>query len=358
MTKIIAEAGVNHNGDAKLAFELVKSAYDAGADIVKFQTFKAGNLVTLDAEQAEYQIENTGRKETQFKMLKNLELSYELHFELMDYCDELGIGFLSTAFDKESLSFLTEELRLKTLKIPSGEITNAPLVLQYARTGCDLIISTGMATLAEIEDMLGVVAFGYTAPLDERPSREGFERAYFSEEGQIFLKQRLTLLHCTTEYPAPLIDVNLRAMDTIREAFNLKVGYSDHTKGVVAPLAAVARGAILIEKHFTLDKNMQGPDHKASMNPEELTDLVNSIREVELLLGDGLKGPRPSEVKNRLVARKSLVARTKIKKNELFDEANLTAKRPGTGISPYRYWDFLGQPSPGNYSQDQEIEDK
>ncbi|CAM3815422.1 N,N'-diacetyllegionaminic acid synthase [Vibrio aerogenes CECT 7868] len=349
MTLIIAEAGVNHNGQEALAFELVKAASDAGADIVKFQTFKAKNLVTEQARQADYQIENTQKQESQLAMLSRLELSYKTHFKLVQYCDELGIEFLSTAFDSESLDFLVNELGLKRLKLPSGELTNAPLVLQHARTGCDLIISTGMATLAEIEMALGVIAFGYTCTDQDEPSQEAFQQAYASETGQAALKDKVTILHCTTEYPAPMEEINLKAMDTLAQAFELPAGYSDHSQGIAIPVAAVARGAVVIEKHFTLDKMMEGPDHKASLEPGELAEMVSSIRQVEVALGRSVKAPTISEVNNKPVARKSLVASRTIKAGEIFDESNLVIKRPGTGISPYRYWELLGSAAGQDY---------
>jgi len=349
MTLIIAEAGVNHNGHEELAFKLIDAAYKAGADIVKFQTFKASKLVTANAKQADYQVTNTQKKESQLDMLSRLELSFELHLELVEYCNKLGIEFLSTAFDSESLKFLVHDLKLTRLKIPSGDLTNAPLVLEHAQTGCDLIVSTGMATLAEIEIALGVIAFGYVASKTETPSVQAFERAYYSELGQKMLKEKVTILHCTTEYPAPLQDINLRAMDTIASAFKLAIGYSDHSAGINIPIAAVARGAKVIEKHFTLDKNMEGPDHKASLEPDELEAMIRGIRDVELALGDGLKGPMPSEVKNKSVARKSLVAEQAITKGTVFSANNLAIKRPGTGQNPIDYWSLLGCEAKHNY---------
>ncbi len=343
MTLIIAEAGVNHNGDEKLAFELVDAAYKAGADIVKFQTFKAKNLVTKDAKQAKYQMTNTRKQESQLAMLSRLELSYDVHHKLVKYCESLGIEFLSTAFDSESLDFLVNDLGITRLKIPSGEITNAPLVLEHAQTGCDLIVSTGMATLSEVEAVLGVIAFGYTADETVEPNALSFQQAYASKEGQHALKNKVTILHCTTEYPAPMEEINLKAMDTLGRAFDLSAGYSDHSEGIVIPIAAVARGAVLIEKHFTLDKSMEGPDHKASLNPEELNEMVKAIRQVEIALGVGVKSPTVSEVKNKAVARKSLVAAESIKKGEKFTINNLTIKRPGIGLSPYMYWDLLNK---------------
>ena len=346
---IIAEAGVNHNGDEKLAFQLVDAAKQSGADIVKFQTFKAKRLVTVDAKQCDYQITNTKKEESQLAMLSRLELSFEFHFKLVEYCDKLDIEFLSTAFDSESLKFLVNDLKLKKLKIPSGDLTNAPLVLEHAQTGCDLIVSTGMATLAEIETALGVIAFGYVAPKKEKPSIQAFEKAYYSERGQKMLKEKVTILHCTTEYPAPLQDINLKAMDTISNAFKLPVGYSDHSAGINIPIAAVAREATIIEKHFTLDCNMEGPDHKASLEPEQLKAMINGIRQIELALGDGLKGPRPSEVKNKPIARKSLVAEQIIKKGTVFSKDNMTTKRPGSGQSPINYWELLGKEAINDY---------
>lgn len=349
-TLIIAEAGVNHNGKAELAFALVDAAYEAKVDIVKFQTFKAASLVTAAAKQSEYQIINTKKTESQLSMLARLELSYEVHIELLKYCEKLGIEFLSTAFDSESLDFLVNDLKLKKLKIPSGEITNGPFVLAHAKTQCDLIVSTGMATLAEVEMALAIIAFGYTADETAVPSIEAFSAAYFSDAGKLALKNKVTLLHCTTEYPAPMPDINLLAMDTLKSAFHLPVGYSDHSAGLTIPIAAVARGAGVIEKHFTLDKNMEGPDHKASLEPDELKAMVEAIRNVECALGDGIKGPRPSELKNIPVARKSLVASRAIKKGEALSADNLAVKRPGSGCSPMRYWSLLGTESNGDYA--------
>ncbi|EKK6033996.1 N-acetylneuraminate synthase [Salmonella enterica] len=350
MTLIIAEAGVNHNGDEKLAFKLVEAAYKAGADIVKFQTFKAKNLVTADAEQAKYQQVNTKKQESQLAMLSRLELSWETHHGLVKYCEELGIEFLSTAFDSESLNFLVNDLGIKRLKLPSGELTNAPLVLEHARTGCDMIISTGMATLAEIEAALGVIAFGYTAADDAVPGREAFEEAYASNAGQQALKEKVIILHCTTEYPAPINEINLRVMDTLRSAFGLPVGYSAHSEGIIIPVAAVARGAVVIEKHFTLDKNMDGPDHKASLEPDELNAMIRAVRQVDMALGGSIKSPTVSEVKNKVIARKSLVAAKAIAKGEAFNNINLTIKRPGKGMSPYQYWNLLGKTSSKSYA--------
>ncbi|MBY7915585.1 N-acetylneuraminate synthase [Vibrio fluvialis] len=355
MTVIIAEAGVNHNGSRELAFKLIDAAKYAGADIVKFQTFKAKSLASRTAHQADYQIENTQKKESQLAMLTRLELPYDLHHELIEYCNKLDIEFLSTAFDSESLDFLVNDLGLKTLKLPSGEITNAPLILEHARTGCDIILSTGMSTLSEVEDALGVIAFGLITDQEASPSTMAFKEAYASEEGQRALQEKVTVLHCTTEYPAPMNEINLRAMDTLGSSFKLRSGYSDHSEGITIPIAAVARGAIVIEKHFTLDKTMEGPDHKASLEPDELKAMVDAIRNVESALGTGVKVPTESEIKNKSVARKSLVALTDITAGECFTESNLTVKRPGSGISPFRYWDILGSVARKTYAQDEEI---
>lgn len=351
MTLIIAEAGVNHNGDAKLARDLVAAAYKAGADVVKFQTFKAKNIVTKKASQANYQKKNIGKEESQFTMLQRLELSHELHYELVDYCNELGIEFLSTAFDDDSLNFLVNDLGLKRLKLPSGEITNAPLVLKHAQTRCDLIVSTGMATMAEIESVLGVIAYGYLNPNATKATRADFEAAYASDSGQKVLRKKVTVLHCTTEYPAPMEEINLNAMDTIANAFKLEIGYSDHSKGITVPIAAAAKGAKVIEKHFTLDRNLEGPDHKASLEPNELSAMVSAIRDVEKALGDGVKRPTVSEVNNKSIARKSLVAVSEIKKGQLIKESDIAVKRPGGGRSPYDYWQVIGQKSSHDYQE-------
>ncbi|MCG5130365.1 N-acetylneuraminate synthase [Enterobacter mori] len=355
MTLIIAEAGVNHNGQRDLAFRLVDAAHDAGADIVKFQTFKSQNLVTSSAVQAEYQVANTNKTESQLAMLSRLELSYEVHKELIDYCNKLGIEFLSTAFDEESLNFLVNDLNLKTLKIPSGEITNAPFVLSHALTGCNIMLSTGMATLSEIEDALGVLAFGFTSDGNVEPSRSEFQKAYSSDAGQRALKEKVRILHCTTEYPAPMNEINLRAMDSMALAFGLPTGYSDHSQGITIPVAAVARGAVIIEKHFTLDKNMEGPDHKASLEPNELAEMVKAIRNVELALGDGVKRPTASEQKNKSIARRSIVAAKDISSGSNFSSDNIAIKRPGDGISPYEYWNMQGKTAKKDYREGDRI---
>ncbi len=339
---IIAEAGVNHNGNRNRALALVDAAAEAGADAVKFQTFDAAAVVVADAPKAAYQIETTDAAESQLEMLKRLELPHDLHRELIERCAERGIQFLSTPFDSGSLRFLAEDLGLRVLKIPSGEITNGPLLLQAGMSGCEIILSTGMSTIDDVREALGVLAFAMTEP-DAKPSRAAFRAAFESEDGKAALADRVTLLQCTTEYPAPVEDANLRAMETMRDAFGLRVGLSDHTAGISVAIAAAALGAEVIEKHFTLDRGLPGPDHKASLEPAELTELVAGIRAVERAMGDGVKKPQPSEEKNISVARKSLVALRPIKEGETFTEDNLGVKRPGTGASPMGYWERLGR---------------
>jgi N-acetylneuraminate synthase len=345
---IIAEAGVNHNGSPELALKLVEAAHAAGADAVKFQTFKASSIASAKAGKAEYQKKTTGEGESQLDMLKKLELGAAEHEALKARCNELGIEFMSTPFDLESVHLLME-LGVQRMKIPSGELTNGPLLLAIARTGLPLILSTGMATPEEIRTAIAVLAHGMLEP-DRAPGAQDLATA--CQRAGSLLTERLTLLHCTTQYPTPYEDVNLRGMDTLRDLFNLPVGYSDHTPGITIPVAAVARGAVLIEKHFTLDKNMPGPDHKASLEPHELAEMVRSIRIVEASLGTGEKKPQPSELGNIAIARKSLVAACDIKKGEPLTTDNMTVKRPGTGISPMRYWELLGTPASADFTAD------
>lgn len=339
-TYIIAEAGVNHNGDLQLAKRLIDIAVNSKADAVKFQTFKTELVISKNAPKAEYQIQSTGGNESQFEMVKKLELSFDQFRELKTYCDNSGIEFLSTPFDIESADFLINELNLTTIKIPSGEITNAPLLYHIASKQSDIILSTGMATLSEIEEALGVIAFGLLQK-NELPSISAFRSAYLSPAGQRKLKSKVKLLHCTTEYPAPVEDVNLLAIETMNRAFGLATGYSDHTEGIAVTIAAVALGASIIEKHFTHDKQAEGPDHKASLSPEELQLLVQSIRQVETARGTGIKIPAESEMKNISIARKSIVAHTKIMQGERLTADNIAVKRPGGGISPFEYWRML-----------------
>lgn len=353
-TYIIAEAGVNHNGSIGMAKKMVKVAADAGADAVKFQTFKADKLVSRLAPKAEYQTRATDVAESQFEMIQKLELDDQSHETLIDYCRTCNIEFLSTPFDLESVDLLAGRFDLPFIKIPSGDITNAPLLLRVAQTGKPVILSTGMCTLGEIEDALGVLAFGYLGA--GGPSIASFRDAFCSAHGQEALQHHVTLLHCTTEYPAPFDEVNLKVMDTLAAAFGLPVGYSDHTEGLAVPIAAVARGAVIIEKHFTLDRSLPGPDHKASLEPAELKQLVAEIRIIEQALGTGRKHPAQSERKNMAVARKSLVAECPIMIGEPFAAENITIKRPGDGLSPMHYWELLGQRAGKNYGVDEVIE--
>ena len=317
---IIAEAGVNHNGSLENAFRLVDAAVDAGVDYVKFQTFKATNLVSVKANKAEYQIENTKNStESQLQMLQKLELSEDDHEKIIAYCNSKNIKFFSTAFDLDSLEYLSK-IGMDMVKIPSGEITNLPYLRAAANLFKKVVISTGMATLSEVEDAVAV----------------------FVQLGT--RKEDITILHCNTEYPTPMKDVNLLAMLHIEREFKTAIGYSDHTLGIEVPIAAVALGAVMIEKHFTLDKNMDGPDHKASLEPAELKAMTLAIRSVELAIsGSGLKEPSESEMKNIAIARKSIVAKTDIKKGDVFSEDNLTVKRPGDGISPMKWDDLIGK---------------
>ncbi len=355
-TLVIAEAGVNHNGALQRALELVDAAAAAGADIVKFQTFRAGRLASRLAPKADYQQRETGTSESQLEMLRALELDEAAHHAIIRRCAEQGIEFLSTPFDHESLDLLVRTLDLSRLKLGSGDLTNAPLLLAIARSAKPMILSTGMATLSEVEEALGVLAFGYVADSNVNPSMSAFRSAYESDAGQQALRNNVALLHCTTEYPTPVGDVNLRAMDTLRQAFGLVVGYSDHTQGTAISLAAVARGANIVEKHFTLDRNLPGPDHKSSLEPEELADMVADIRRIEAALGNGIKRPAESERPNRIVARKSLVAARPIQAGERFTAENIDTKRPGGGVAPVRYWEFLGRQSPRPYAADEVIE--
>lgn len=352
---VIAEAGVNHNGSLDMALQLVDEAAKAGADFVKFQTFKTEKVICKSAPKAEYQTSATGTTESQYEMVKQFELSEAQHQTIIDHCNKVNIQFLSTPFDLESVNLLAKIFDLPILKIPSGEITHAPLLLNAAQTGKPVILSTGMSTLGEIESALAVLAFGY---IDEsgKAGPDAFRLTYQSIKGQAALKEKVTLLHCTTEYPSPFEDTNLKAMDVMKAAFGLPVGFSDHTRGITASIAAAARGAAIIEKHFTLDKKLSGPDHKASLEPGELQELVSAVRTVEKALGSGRKHPSPSEIKNIPIARKSLVAAGPIKKGEMFSKDNLTAKRPGNGISPMRYWDILGTAAKRNYREDELID--
>lgn len=329
-TLIIAEAGVNHNGDLALAKKLVEVAAQAGADLVKFQTFKADRLVTAAAQKAPYQEASTGAGESQYAMLRRLELSDEAHHVLLEHCRAHGIGFLSTGFDIESIDFLAS-LGIRLFKVPSGEITNLPYLRHIGAKCGEVILSTGMATLGEVEAAINALEQAGTP------------------------KGNIIVLHCTTEYPASMEAVNLKAMLSMQAAFQLRVGYSDHTEGIAIAPAAVALGASVIEKHFTVDRNLPGPDHRASLEPRELAALVQSIRAVEAALGDGVKRMTAVEAHNKPVARKSIVAARAIAQGELFSAQNLTVKRPGTGISPMRWDEVLGQRAPRSFKPDEPV---
>ena len=328
---IIAEAGVNHNGDIGLAKEMVDVAYAAGADIIKFQTFKAEKVISLFAPKADYQLVTTGADESQLEMARKFEMSFDDFRELFDYCNEVGIMFLSTAADNESLYFLME-LGQKYIKVPSGEVTNLPYLRKVGEFNKKIIMSTGMMNLNEIETTLDVLIASGTD------------------------KKNITLLHCNTEYPTPMEDVNLLAMNTIHKKFGLDIGYSDHSLGIEVPVAAVALGARVIEKHFTLDKTMEGPDQTSSLNPVELASMVKAIRNIEISLGDGIKRPSPSEKKNIPIVRRSIVASKIIKKGEIYTDDNITSKRPGTGISPMQWDEIIGQTAQKDCKKDELIE--
>ena len=326
---IIAEAGVNHNGSLVMAKQLADVAKAAGADIVKFQTAKPELVISRFAEKAEYQKAETGEAESQLEMCKRIHLTFDEHAQLKEYCDSIGIAYLSTPFDLDSIDFL-QQLGTPMWKVPSGEITNLPYLEKIAATKKPVILSTGMSMISEIEDALTILEDGGAGPI--------------------------TLLHCNTEYPTPIEDANLLAMQDLREQFGLPVGYSDHTAGIEADIAAAALGAVVIEKHFTLDKALPGPDHKASLSPEELTTMVAAVRKTELALGDGRKHVTESEAKNKPIARKSILAKRDIKKGETFTPENLTVKRPGDGISPMRWYDVLGKTAKRDFAEDEKIE--
>ncbi|WP_298702680.1 N-acetylneuraminate synthase [uncultured Brevundimonas sp.] len=347
---VIAEAGVNHNGSLEMARRLIDAAADAGADLVKFQSFRAELLVTRRAEKAAYQVTNTGQDGDQLAMLKGLELSLEDTRAVVEHCRDRGIRFMSTAFDMPSLHFLAG-LDMPAVKIPSGDLTYGPMLLAAARLGRPLIVSTGMATLGEVDEALSVIAFGLTRDGDPA-DRTALEAARFSAEGQAALEHAVTLLHCTTQYPAPPKAVNLRAMDAMAEAFGLRVGYSDHTSGTAVSVAAVARGATVIEKHFTLDRTLPGPDHAASLEPAELASMIADVRTVEAALGSARKGPDAIEVPNRRIARRSLVAARPIAAGTKMVADDLTAKRPADGLSPMRAWDLIGRVADRDYDPD------
>ncbi|UYG00433.1 N-acetylneuraminate synthase [Halomonas sp. GD1P12] len=344
---IIAEAGVNHNGDRQRAFDLVDAAAASGADAVKFQTFNAKRLAAGSAPKAAYQQQTTDVGESQLAMLQALELPFEWHKPLQRHAHQRGIEFLSTAFDLQSLAFL-ETLKLPFYKVPSGEITNAPLLWAFANTGKPLVVSTGMASLSEVEQALAIIS--HAIRIDQPPQDMTEVWRNWSEQvAREVLSDRVSLLHCTSQYPTPMAEVNLRAMDTLFSVFGLPVGYSDHTQDLLIPVAATAREATIIEKHFTLDRQLPGPDHKASLEPNELARMVDAIRQVSLALGDGYKAPQPSEWQTRDAARQQLIARRPIKHGETFTPDNMTTARAGRGEPAYLYWDYLGKQAIRDY---------
>lgn len=340
-TLVIAEAGVNHNGDLEMALQLVDKAAAAGADYVKFQTFKAENLAAAHAEKAEYQVRTTRSAESQLTMLKKLELSLEDHEKIISHCKQKGVRFLSTPFDLESLALLTNTFSLSEIKLGSGELNNAPLLLAAGRTKAKIILSTGMGSLAEVEEALGVLAFAMCRK-GQPKGRTDFADVLLDPHVWPILAKRVALMHCTTEYPAAICDTNLNAMKTLRQAFGLRIGYSDHTEGDAVSLAAVALGACIIEKHFTLDRTLPGPDHCASLEPEELKSLIQRIRIIEQAFGTGIKQPGKAEVANRSVVRKSLLAAKDLPVGHLLRLEDIEVKRPGYGVSPMALWDVIG----------------
>ncbi len=351
---IIAEAGVNHNGSVKHAEWLIDVAAEMGADAVKFQTFHTDDVLIKDVPKVKYQITNTNNNESQYDMIKALELSQAEFAYLNAHCRKRNITFLSTPFDLRSLDFLVNQLEMSRIKIASNEITNGPLLLAAAMTGKPILLSTGMSNLTDIEKALSVIAFGYVYPSGEASER-AFQHAYQSEQGKACLKEKVTLLHCTSEYPATHASLNLRAIQTLATMFGLSVGYSDHSLGIDVPLVAIGLGARVIEKHFTLSKTMQGPDHVASLDPTELGKLVKAIRHMEDALGDGIKQPMPCEMETLKIMRRSLISNANIQIGDAFSCGNMVAKQPGTGISPMNYWDYLGRKANRSYEKDEMI---
>jgi N-acetylneuraminate synthase len=351
---IIAEAGVNHNGSLRAAKRLIDAAAGSGADAVKFQTFHPEQVVIEKAEKAAYQKKTTGEQGSQLEMIKKLALDSKSHHVLFRYCQRRKIEFMSTPFDLDSIDLLLT-LNVRRLKISSGDVTNAPLLYKAACTKLPIILSTGMSEICEIRDALGVIAFGYLGLRCKKPDRALFRKVFASNACRLHLQRKVTLLQCTSEYPTPPCDVNLRAMDTLRKEFNLPVGLSDHTVGIHVAIAAAARNATVIEKHLTLDRSLSGPDHKASLEPDEFRRMVACIRDVENALGSSIKTVASSERKNKLVARRALVAAHSIRRGEVFTENNIIAKRPGRGISPLNYWHFLGLKAHKDFEKDEAL---
>jgi N-acetylneuraminate synthase len=354
MVLVIAEAGVNHNGDEARAHEMVEVAAATGADYVKFQTFVPNEVISIHAKKAAYQQATTGDDDSQLEMVRSLALSEASHLRLRAHCDANEIGFLSTPFDLTSLRFLSETMALPLLKIPSGEITNGPLILAAARTGCEIILSTGMTDISEVKKALAMLAFGYMNESGD-PEMHSLEKIYAAEKHHAILKEKVTLLHCTSEYPAPPVDLNLRAISTMSDVFSLPIGLSDHSAGINAAIAATALGATIVEKHFTLDRSLPGPDHKASLEPAVLRQMIAAIRETSDMLGDGEKRPKPSELRNISIVRKSVVAAKPISKGHVLTVDDLACKRPGEGLSPMHFWQVLGTVADKDYSPDEPI---
>ncbi|WP_146552420.1 MULTISPECIES: N-acetylneuraminate synthase [Rummeliibacillus] len=356
-TYIIAEAGVNHNGSLELALKLVEEAAKAGADAVKFQTFITENTISKNAAKAEYQKKTTDQKESQLEMVKKLELTYEDFKVIQKHCEKNKITFLSTGFDIDSIEFLDKTLNVPYIKLPSGDVNNAPLVLKAAQTGKDIFLSTGMCTLEDIHNALAIIYYGYTRKNTIPKDFEEVIKIYQTEDISI-LKEKVTILQCTTEYPTPVEDINLKTLLTLAKEFHTKVGLSDHSQSPLTGSLAVALGATVIEKHFTLDKTMEGPDHQASLEPFELKEMIDNIRFTERALGQSNKVIADSEKKNILIARKSIVANKIIKKGEYFTPENLIIKRPATGINPLFYWDYLGKKALNDYKEDEIIKNE
>jgi N-acetylneuraminate synthase len=355
-TLVIAEAGVNHNGSLASALELVDAAAAAGADVVKFQTFRASRLVTASVARAPYQQETTGSAGSQHAMLESLELGEEAFRTIARACKDRGITFMSTPFDELSATFLVTELDQATLKVGSGDLTNGPLLLHLARLQRPIIVSTGMASLADVETALAVLTFGYAAGNRQPSSLEDCLAVYLDPTARSALAANVTLLQCTTDYPAAPETINLRAMQTLRQAFGLKVGFSDHTQGIHIPVAAVALGASVIEKHMTLDNRLPGPDHKASLEPDDFREMVQAIRDTEAALGTGVKTPHPDELANRNVVRRAVVAGRTIIRGETLHSDNITVKRSAAGVAAFGYWALIGQTAQRDYAPDEPIE--
>lgn len=355
-TYIIAEAGVNHNGSYEMACQLVDIAKEAGADAVKFQTFNTDLLVTKEAKQAPYQTRNLGVTTSQYEMLKKLELSYEEFQKLSAYCDAQNIEFLSTPFDSGSVDFLVDNIHIKTIKIPSGELTNSPFIHYISTKRLPLILSTGMASIEEIHESLSFIAYGLAFPTKGIEMKK-VQTFYRTKEAKQLLNEFVTVLHCTTSYPTKPKDVNLLSIDYLLNELQTQIGFSDHSEGILIPIAAVAKGATIIEKHFTIDKMLPGPDHKASLNPTELKEMITGIRLIEEALGIYKKEPTNEELQNRIPARKSIVANKAIKSGEVYTTEHIITKRPGSGMEPVCYWGILGKQASKDYKEGDMIEE-